>query len=94
MSYKCFCGTWAVERTAQTEANGGKKFLGCSHGSQGCGFFRWVDGCLRFKVLQIEVEKMKFQARRWKLGCLFLVVLFLFFFVWNVLSVEDVKEDL
>ncbi|KAL8133910.1 hypothetical protein AgCh_009103 [Apium graveolens] len=43
MAMKCYCDKWVVERTARTQINAGRRFLGCVDGYNGCGFFMWVD---------------------------------------------------
>lgn len=40
---RCFCGLWPVERTAWTEKNAGRRFVGCAQARNGCNYFRWVD---------------------------------------------------
>lgn len=92
MPQKCYCGNWAVERTARTDANAGQRFLGCGLGSRGCGFFRWVDGCTRCRCLQMDLEKMKLESRRWKLGFI-LAFLLLLYFILIIPSLEKVNEE-
>lgn len=64
MVYKCYCENWAVERIARIDANAGQKIVGCDLDSRGCGFFRWVDGCIRCRNFEVEVKKVKLEARK------------------------------
>ncbi|KAK1350636.1 GRF-type domain-containing protein [Heracleum sosnowskyi] len=41
MAAKCYCGAWAVQQTAWTSANAGRRFLACPF--RKCGFFNWID---------------------------------------------------
>ena len=44
MSELCYCRNRqvVVERMAWTEANAGRRFMGCANGGNGCNYFRWI----------------------------------------------------
>ncbi|WOH00834.1 hypothetical protein DCAR_0520210 [Daucus carota subsp. sativus] len=53
MAEYCRCGRQAVQRTAWTESNAGRRFVGCVGGRSGCNYFRWIDEpmCLQGRVV-------------------------------------------
>ncbi|KAL2501107.1 GRF-type domain-containing protein [Forsythia ovata] len=66
----CLCGRIAATRTAWTENNSGRKFLGCSYYGRpdACDYFKWVDPPLlhpRYKSLVDETSHMADEMPMW-----------------------------
>lgn len=57
MAMKCYCGGWAVQQTAWTSANAGRRFVSCPF--RRCGFFNWLDPplCDRARVIILGLIK-------------------------------------
>lgn len=52
MTLRCYCGNWAIHRTAWTSTNAGRRFAVCS--SRSCNYFLWLDPPLCYRGRQVE----------------------------------------
>ncbi|XP_058191553.1 uncharacterized protein LOC131325998 [Rhododendron vialii] len=62
----CKCGIPSPIRTANTEANRGRRFLGCANyklPNNGCGFFYWIDPEKDTEKQMLEVDNKNMERK-------------------------------